>query len=111
MRKNIWKGIILLIVFCLIFFSKWRTYKNNVEFYKKDINFSVIKITETRGTKVYYDKDNFFYFDTYKGDKFELGDSILKKNGKIKLYNKSSLKGYGEIIKPKENYFEYFFGW
>jgi hypothetical protein len=111
MIKNVWRAIILLTIFCLIFFSKWSDYKNEVEFYKKDINISIKKIVEGRGTKVYYSEKNFFYLSTYKGSKFEVGDSISKKKHKIELYTNGALTGFGQIRKPKENYFEYFFGW
>ena len=47
MLKNIWRGIIIIGIFCLIFFSKWYDYKNNVEFYKKEANISIKKIVES----------------------------------------------------------------
>jgi hypothetical protein len=111
MLKIIWRGILLITLLCLIFFSKWSDYKNNVEFYKKEANISIKKIVETRGTKVYYNSEDFFYLETYKGDKLEVGDSISKKNEKIEIFTNGTLTGYGQIKKPKENYFLYFFGW
>ena len=111
MLKNIWRGILLITLLFLIFFSKWYEYKNDVEFYKKNINSTILKIKTNRGTKVYYNSEDFFYLDTYKGDKLEVGDSISKKNEKIEIFTNGTLNGYGQIKKPKENYFIYFFGW
>ena len=108
--KNIWRVIIVIAILCLIFFSKWYDYKNQVDFYKKDINLIIKSIIETRGTKVHYNNDEFFYLETYKGVSLEVGDSISKKNEKIEVYSNGVLTGYGEIMKPKETYFEYFFG-
>ena len=111
MLKNIWRGIIIIGIFCLIFFSKWYDYKNDVEFYKKNVDSTILDIRTNRGTKVYYNSEDFFYLDTYLGDKLEVGDSISKKNEKIEIFTNGTLTGYGQIKKPKENYFIYFFGW
>ena len=108
--RNIWTGIIVIAILCLIFFSKWYDYKNKIDFYDKNIDFSILKIKKNRGTKIYYSKENFFYLSTYKGVSLEVGDSISKKNEKIEVYSNGVLTGYGEIMKPKETYFEYFFG-
>ena len=110
MVKNIWRVFLILSLLCLIYFSKWSNYKTEVEFYENDSNISIKKIVEARGTKVYYGMDDFFYLSSYKGSKLSVGDSMSKKNEKIELYSNGTLKGYGEIRKPKDNYFKYFFG-
>ena len=99
MLKNIWRGIIIIGIFCLIFFSKWNDYKNNVEFYKKEANISIKKIVESRGTKVYYNSEDFFYLETYNGDKLEVGDSISKKNEKIEIVEIAEDQIEGQMIK------------
>ena len=67
MLKNIWRGIIIIGIFCLIFFSKWYDYKNDVEFYKKNVDSTILDIRTNRGTKVYYNSEDFWFYIVYNG--------------------------------------------
>jgi hypothetical protein len=119
MKKII--GVLIFVVVIMIFLfsvfnSKRDYYENHQEFYKGyDFNAEIIKIVEGRGTKIYYSEQNYFYSSIYEGAIIEKGDLIKKHNTIIDVYRKNNnthkyiLIGSGEIIKPKNNYYEYFF--
>jgi hypothetical protein len=104
-------GVLFLIV---IYNTKRSDYVNDLNFYKKDIQVEILDIIQTRGIKVYYTKDDFFYLDIYKGVPLEKGDVLKKVGSIVTVYRENKnhsveIAGTGEIIKPKDSYFEYFF--
>ena len=114
MRKIISVLIVIGIVSFLIYNSKRNDYKNDINFYNTDINAQILKIVESRGTKVYYSKKNFFYLESYKGVDLMKGDSIVKKNKSITVYRRNKKNnfyflGKGYPLKPPSSYFKYFF--
>ena len=117
MKKNlrkIWAVLIVFIFFGFIYNSKREFYENNVAFYNKNLNGNILKIVNGRGTKVYYSAENYFYLDFYKGIKLEDGNSFQKTDNDLKIYKKTTdgkliFKGVGEMEKPQETYFKFFF--
>jgi hypothetical protein len=116
-RKQILLRIIplVVIVFLLIFNSKRGFYNKWLEFYGNDINAIINKIERTRGTKIHYGKEDYFYLENYKGVPLKKGDSIKKSGQEIRVYRKDTdgsdykLIGTGAPLKPKKSYFAYFF--
>lgn len=116
---HILKRIIpVLIVFGIagywIYNSKRSDYKNDLFFFNTNINAHILRIVESRGTKVYYSEENFFYLESYRGVDIMEGDSIAKEDQEIKIYRKNKnsnfyLVGKGYPVKPPDSYFEYFF--
>ena len=104
-----------VILFLFIYNSKRSFYNNGVRFYENEINSIISKIERTRGTKVYYGEEDYFYLEDYKGVSLKINDSIKKVGQQIWVYRKSTdvsdykLIGTGEPIKPKKSYFAYFF--
>lgn len=106
---------LVVILFLFIYNSKRSFYNNGVRFYENEINSIIIKIERTRGTKVYYGKEDYFYLEDYKGVPLRNNDSIKKLGQQIRVYRKSAdgsdykFIGTGLPVKPKKNYFTYFF--
>lgn len=99
--------------------TKKQFYQEHKDFYKNDLNGVVVKIIETRGTKVYYDSIDFFYTDFCTDEyiveeSIKVGDIFKKKGEIIEFYREDN---YGKIfvvinckvIKPNDSYFLYFF--
>jgi len=80
-----------IALFIIIYNSKRSYYNKKVDFYNENINGVIIKIKETRGTKVYYGENEYFFLEAYKGVQLKEGDSISKSNQDIKIYRKSSI--------------------
>lgn len=101
--------ILILALVLLIFSSKINDYKIDLEFYKKQGSFKILEIKRERGVKVYYTDNDFFFLDTYEGNEIKSGYNIVKTDSIVKIYNNSNFVGEGKILKPAENYFQYFF--
>ena len=113
------KKIIPLVIILIFFFSVYNSgtayYKKNKEFHSKYFSGEIEKIIEGRGTKIYYDRDNYFYESDYDGIKLLVGDVIRKNGSEITISRKDINGNYVEIGKgkskePKKSYFDYFFG-
>ncbi|MEW5677243.1 hypothetical protein ABGT15_13090 [Flavobacterium enshiense] len=114
MKKIFLPIIITLIVFFLIYNSKTEYYEKSKEFHNSYFSSEIIKIEQARGTKIYYENDNFFYESDYKGVKLMVNDVIRKSSDGITILRKNSKGKYIEIgkgksIEPKISYFKYFF--
>lgn len=117
MKLNLSKIVIaIIILFTLIYNSKTSDYKNEVAFFNQNITGVITKIKQTRGTKVYYDKSNFFYLSQLQNRTVKIGDSISKiANSDLAVYKKNEngkfiLQTKIKVLKPEDSYFEYFFG-
>ncbi|MFV8333548.1 hypothetical protein [Flavobacterium sp. GSP14] len=115
MRKIIPVIILFSILFSIIYNSKTEYYEKSKEFHKSYFSAEITKIKEYRGTKIYYDNDNYFYESDYDGIKLKVGDVIRKNDAEIIVTRKNSSGEYVEIgkgksIKPSKSYFSYFFG-
>jgi hypothetical protein len=113
--KKIIPIVIILIFFFTVLNSKTDNYEKSKEFHLKYFSGEIEKIIEGRGTKIYYDNDNFFYEDDYEGIKLLVGDLIRKNGSEITIIRKNNNGDYVEIgkgksIEPKKSYFDYFFG-
>lgn len=108
MKKGIRIGIVLLFLIT-VYNSKSSDYVIGIEFFKKHLNAKVLEIKGSRGAKVYYSNDDFFYLDMYRGIPIKVGDYLVKVDSIVKIYRNDKFIGTGEILKPKDSYFEYFF--
>lgn len=112
------KSVVVIIISIFIFIvynSKSEYYQKSKEFHEKYFNGEILKIVEGRGTEIYYEKNSFFYKDDYEGPELLVGDILRKNNSEITIMRKNAEGDYVEIgkgksIKPKESYFNYFFG-
>ena len=108
--------LIIILIFCFVVYnSKNDYYEKSEEFYRNSFSAEIEKIVEGRGTKVYYENDNYFYEEDYEGVKLKVGDVIRKNDAEIIITRKNSSGEYVEIgkgksIEPNKNYFNYFFG-
>lgn len=117
MRKRIafiWRIILILIFLTLVYNSKRDYYDNHIDFFEKSCSGQIVDIKTGRGTKVFYNKNDFFYLESYKGVALEKGDSFQKLGSELTVFEKSKsrkiiFKGSGMIIMPEENYFKFFF--
>ena len=113
--KKIWGVIIILLALTLIYNSKRSDYENDISFYKKYVSGEILKIKRTRGVKVFFTENDFFYLDTYKGVDLKAGNTFQKNGADLIVFEKDKKgkmieKGKGIIIKPKDSYFKHFFG-
>ena len=113
--KKIISAIIILIFFFIVYNSKTDYYEKSKQFHTKYFSGEIQKIDEGRGTKIYYDRDNYFYESDYDGIKLLVGDVIRKSGSEITIVRKDINGNYVEIgkgksIEPKKSYFDYFFG-
>lgn len=118
-KRTIFAASIIFSIF--LFF----VYNSGTEYYEKSIAFSrksfsgeIIKIVESRGTKVYYkdaDVQDYFFLEHYSGVELLVGD-VLRKSGdelRVMRNNKNNELievGKGKSIKPEDSYFTYFTG-
>jgi len=112
--------LIIIVIFIIFGFyvynSKREYYEKHIEFYDKNFSEEVKKITEGRGTKIYYNSNEYFYTffceDEYKIDRdLKVGDIIVKKTDTLEVCRNSmdNIILTSKVIKPKKSYFEYFF--
>lgn len=99
----------------MVYNSKADFYEKKVEFYDKDVRGVITEINETRGTKVYLENSYFFYLDQLRPKSLKVGDSIDKTETIISVYERNSTDKYEylnkvKVLKPEDNYFEFFFG-
>ena len=114
-KKRILLILIILSVGVLIYTSKMSYYQNKVNFFEKNINGVVSKISEGRGTKVYYSESDFFYLEQCQVNSIKVGDSLSKSRSVIKVFRKTESENFGiieeeKVLKPKNSYFNFFFG-
>lgn len=115
MRKII-PGIIVFLFFCfMVYNSKTEDYKERIKFRKSTFSGEIIKITEGRGTKIYYDNDKYFYESNCETLEIKVGDIVRKTYDEITVNRKNSNGEYVEVGKeiikePSKSYFNYFFG-
>lgn len=109
-------GLIALLLFVFnVYSSKKEFYLKQKEFYNKTFTSQVTKIIEGRGTKIFYNSNEYFYSD-YCDDEYKLeelikiGDILDKKTGILEVYRDNSKIITCKIIEPKESYSESFFG-
>ncbi|MFL1897264.1 hypothetical protein ACJRPK_16290 [Aquimarina sp. 2-A2] len=113
--KRVWKIIIILIFFALIYNSKKEYYSNKVKFFDKKMGGVILDIKEGRGTKVYYAKEDFFYLEQLESKSIMIGDSLIKNGTELSVYRKNGGEKFmflkkESIIKPNDSYFKFFFG-
>ncbi|MFD2517730.1 hypothetical protein [Salinimicrobium flavum] len=113
--KKIFPILILLLAGFLIYNSKRSYYKNKTDFYEKNLNGIINQIKEGRGTKVYINESDFFYLEQLENKSLKVGDSISKKNSDLFVFEKNKNNGFSylttiNVKKPKDNYYEFFFG-
>ncbi|WP_190311295.1 hypothetical protein [Psychroflexus gondwanensis] len=113
--KTIFQILLVLALPVVIYFTKTDYYKNTVDFYKNDVNGIILKIKESRGTKVYYNESEFFYLDQLKDKSIKVGDSISKRGSDLLVFEKNSNGQYEflkkiNVIKPKDSYLKFFYG-
>ncbi len=109
--------IVIIIIFGFnIYNSKSEYYKKHIEFYNKKFSSEVNKIVEGRGTKIYYNTNDYFYTffceKEYKMDEIiKFGDILVKKKDTLEVCRNSinNIIFSTKVIKPKKTYFEYFF--
>jgi|694.fasta_scaffold18069_3 hypothetical protein len=120
MKKKIAFSIIPIILLLFIFNvynSKKEFYLKQNEFYDQIFTSEVTKIIEGRGTKIYYNSNEYFYSDycedEYKLEKIiKVGDILEKKTGILEVYRggKNNKLINCKVVKPKKTYFQNFFG-
>ena len=120
MKKKIAFSIIPIVLLLFIFNvynSKKEFYLKQNEFYDQIFTSEVTKIIEGRGTKIYYNSNEYFYSDycedEYKLEKIiKVGDILEKKTGILEVYrgDKNNMLINCKVIKPKKTYFQIFFG-
>ena len=86
-----------------------------MDFYSKNLNGIVTEIKDGRGTKVYLKDYDFFYLEQLDNELLKVGDSISKKNSDLFVFEKNKNNGFSylttiKVKKPKDNYYEFFFG-
>ncbi|REG88748.1 hypothetical protein [Flavobacterium aquicola] len=115
MRK-IFPVIIVISIFCfMVYNSKTEYYEKSIEFSKSTFSGEILKITEGRGNKIYYENDKYFYDSNCEGLEIQVGDVVRKSIGEIIVMRKDSNGKYVEVGKqiikePSKSYFNYFFG-
>ncbi|MBF4491953.1 hypothetical protein IR010_05310 [Flavobacterium sp. MR2016-29] len=107
--------VIISILLFLIYNSKNEYYKKSKEFHEKTLNGEILEIAKSRGTKIYYDRNDFFYQSDYEGPELFVGDVIRKNGSEIMILRKDSKGDYievgkGKSVEPEKSYFNYFFG-
>ena len=114
--KKIIPIIFILSIFCFVVYnSKTEYYEKSKEFYSKTFSGEIIKITEGRGNKIYYESDKYFYSSECENLEIKVGDLVRKNINEIIVLRKNSNGEYIEIgkeqiKKPSKSYFNYFFG-
>jgi exopolysaccharide biosynthesis protein len=115
MRKTI-PVIIIFLIFCfMVYNSKTENYERSIEFRKSTFSGEILKITEGKENKIYYENDKYFYESNCEGLEMKVGDVVRKNYNEIIVTRKNSNGEYIEvgrkIIKePSKSYFNYFFG-
>ncbi|OXA81097.1 hypothetical protein SAMN05444397_109193 [Flavobacterium aquidurense] len=115
MRKII-PAIIVISIFCfMVYNSKTEYYEKSKEFSRSTFSGEILKITEGRGSKIYYENDKYFYDSDCEGLEIKVGDVVRKSISEIIVMRKNSNGEYVEIGKeiikePNKSYFNYFFG-
>lgn len=114
-KKRILPVLLIIVACVLIYTSKMSYYQNKVAFFEKDISGIVSKISEGRGTKVYYQESDFFYLEQCKVNSINIGDSLSKRRSSLKVFRKTGFDNFilfeeGKVLKPKSSYFNFFFG-
>jgi hypothetical protein len=115
MRKII-PAIIVISIFCfMVYNSKTEYYEKSIEFSKSTFSEEILKITEERGNKIYYENDKYFYDSNCQGLEIKVGDVVRKSINEIIVMRKNSNGEYVEVGKeiikePSKRYFNYFFG-
>lgn len=118
--KKIASALIIIVIFLIFGFnvynSKKEYYEKHVGFYNKNFSGEVKKITEGRGTIIYYNSNEYFYTffceDEYKIDEYiKVGDIVVKKTGTLEVCrnNTDNIIITSKVIKPEKSYFKYFF--
>ena len=113
--RKVWPIIIMLILLFLIYNTKKEYYKNQIEFFDKNLNGIILNIEEGRGTKVFLEQADFFYLEQIKDKSIKVGDSISKIETELSIYRKNDTGKFvflkkETVLKPKNSYFEFFFG-
>lgn len=115
MRKII-PAVIVISIFCfMVYNSKTEYYEKSKEFYTNTFSGEILKITEGRGNKIYYENDKYFYDSNCEGLEIRVGDVVRKSISEIIVMRKDSIGEYVEVGKqiikePSKSYFNYFFG-
>lgn len=115
MRKII-PIVIIISIFCFVVYnSKSEYYEKSKEFKNSTFNGEILKITEGRGNKIYYENDKYFYDSECKDLEIKVGDVVRKSLSEIILMRKDLNGNYVEVGKEiiteqNESYFNYFFG-
>ena len=115
MRKTI-PVILVISIFCfMVYNSKTEYYEKSKQFYANSFSGEIIKITEGRGNKIYYENDKYFYDFECDGLEIKVGDVVRKNINEIIVLRKNLNGEYVEvgkeiIKKPSKSYFNYFFG-
>jgi hypothetical protein len=97
--------IIVSIFSFAVYNSKSEFYRKHNEFYNQIFTAQVTKIVEGRGTKIFYNSNNYFYSDyceeEYKLEKLiKVGDVIRKKTGILEIYREDFQIISCKVIKP-----------
>jgi len=107
---KILRYVLLGLFLVLVFSSKYSDYRQRVKFHNENISKKIVRIKEGRGTKVYFDDENYFFLDSYKGPPLAIGDFVIKDGTKISVFRGSDNSSFsGILVPPPETYFEFFF--
>lgn len=116
MMRKIIPGLVILLIFCFVVYnSKTENYEESIAFRKSTFSGEILKITEGKRNKIYYENDKYFYQSNCKDLEIKVGDVVRKSYDEIIITRKNSNEEYVEVGKkiieePSKSYFNYFFG-
>ena len=99
----------------MVYNSKSEYCDKSKKFKRSNFNGEILKIIEGRGTKIYYENNNYFYASECRELKIKVGDIVSKSRTELIVKRKNLYGQYIEIGKKiikesNESYFNYFFG-
>jgi len=99
--------IFIILVFALIVYASNRDFHiQHTKFYRSTFNSEVVKITEGRGTKIFYDNYHFFYTDFCQDNQevenvIKVGDVVRKQDSILEIFRENSRKEMQRILTTK----------